>query len=285
MRSSLPRRSWARRLTAAIVTVVALVMGAPASSASRLVPPAGPPSSLDALGDSITRGFNACGFYVDCTSRSFSAGDSSDVNSQYLRLLALNAELRGHNAIDAVSGAKVADLARQAQRAVYRNVDYVTILIGANDACADDEASMTSVADYRAAFERAMRTLGTGLPSARIAVLSIPDLRRLWEAGKGNVLARTAWSLLDVCPSMLSNPTSTRPADVARRERVHQRVADFNAVMADVCARTRNCRSDANAVFNYRFTLNQVSKWDYFHPNAAGQAELARITYAAIWSR
>jgi hypothetical protein len=34
-------------------------------------------------------------------------------------------------------------------------------------------------------------------------------------------------------------------------------------------------------VFNYPFTLSQVSAWDYFHPNTSGQATLARISYAA----
>src|SRR5262249_19753634 len=150
-------------------------------------------------------------------------------------------------------------------------------------ACAKDENSMTSVTDFRASFERAIETLTGGLPNARIAVFSIPDLQRLWEVGKDNLFARAAWSRLDVCQSMLARPTSSNAADVARREHVRQRVIEFNAVMADVCAHTRYCRSDGNAVFNYRFTLKQVSKWDFFHPNEPGQAELARVTYAAIW--
>src|SRR5258706_14842964 len=64
-----------------------------------------PPNSMASLGDSISRGFNACGFYVDCTSRSFSTGDNSGVNSQYLRILAKNPAIAGHNFNDARSGA------------------------------------------------------------------------------------------------------------------------------------------------------------------------------------
>jgi hypothetical protein len=40
-------------------------------------------------------------------------------------------------------------------------------------------------------------------------------------------------------------------------------------------------RFDDNAVFSYRFTLSQVSQWDYFYPNTAGQAVLADVTYNA----
>jgi hypothetical protein len=34
-------------------------------------------------------------------------------------------------------------------------------------------------------------------------------------------------------------------------------------------------------VFNFPFTLDQVSGWDYFHPNTTGQRMLAQVTYQA----
>jgi hypothetical protein len=81
---------------------------------------------------------------------------------------------------------------------------------------------------------------------------------------------------------MLANPTSTAQADIDRRDRVRQRVIDFNTQLAEACAAYgANCRFDGNAVFNYPFTLNQVSAWDYFHPNTSGQTVLASISYAA----
>jgi len=83
-----------------------------------------------------------------------------------------------------VSGAQVADLASQAEAAVLMRPDYVTVLIGANDACAADEAAMTPVAEYTEAFDSALDILVQGLPDARILVLSVPDLGRLWAVGK-----------------------------------------------------------------------------------------------------
>ncbi|GAC1420912.1 MAG: SGNH/GDSL hydrolase family protein [Actinomycetota bacterium] len=239
------------------------------------------PSSMDGLGDSITRGFNACGWYVDCTSHSWSAGDNSAINSHYLRILAKNSAISGHNYNDAKTGAKMTDLNGQASSAASRNVQYVTILMGANDVCTSSESTMTSVSTFQSQFLAAMTTLTTRIPSAKIFVSSIPRIYRLWSIGKDSWQARWAWSSFNICQSMLQNPTSTASADVARRNRVNQRNVDFNTVLATVCAKYANCKFDGNAVFNYPFAFSQVSGWDYFHPNDSGQAALAATSYAA----
>jgi lysophospholipase L1-like esterase len=239
------------------------------------------PDSMASLGDSMTRGFNACGWYLDCVSRSWSTGSYGPVNSHYLRIVAANPVMSGHAHNDARSGARVSDLNRQAQLAVSQNVEYVTILIGANDACTSAESTMTTVDAFESRLRTAMTTLDSGLPHARIFVASIPDIKRLWYVGKGSWAARTAWDLGNICQSMLANPLSTASADVDRRDRVQQRVIDFNAVLAKVCGEYTQCLFDGNAVFSYPFTLSQVSKWDYFHPNTAGQTVLADVTYRA----
>jgi lysophospholipase L1-like esterase len=241
-----------------------------------------PPASMASLGDSITRGFNACGWYVDCTNRSFSTGGSALVNSQYLRILAKNPAIYGHNYNDARSGAKASAMPAQATTAVSQKVQYVTLLIGANDACTSSESTMTPVATYRAYIDSALSTLKSGLPKARVAVISVPDIYRLWEVGHTNGAALTAWSVYGICPSMLARAWSTSSSDESRRQRVRQRVIDFNAQLALACAAYGpKCDFDDNAVFNYQFTLSQVSSWDYFHPNTSGQAKLAEISYAA----
>jgi lysophospholipase L1-like esterase len=241
-----------------------------------------PPNSMAALGDSITRGFDACGFFSDCPSASFATGTSATIHSHYSRILAGNTAISGHANNDAKTGAKAADLNGQAQTAVGQNVQYVTVLTGANDACTSTEAGMTAVATFRSQIDAAMATLRSGLPSARVLVISIPDIKRLWEIGKGSSSARTVWALGGICKSMLANPTSTAAADVARRDRVRQRVVDFNTQLAQACAAYgSNCLYDNNAVFNYQFVLSQVSTWDYFHPNMTGQSVLASVTYAA----
>ncbi|MEV4661695.1 GDSL-type esterase/lipase family protein [Micromonospora echinofusca] len=269
----------ARRLLAPLAALTALVLLAASPAAAD---PGPPPNSMASLGDSITRGFNACGWYTDCTSRSFSTGDYSTVNSQYLRIRAKNTAINGRNHNDARSGAKSADMYGQAGTAVSQGVDYVTMLIGANDACTSTESAMTPVATYRANIDAALGRLKAGLPTARVQLISVPDIQRLWAVGKDSGSARSAWSLFGICQSMLANPTSTAQADVDRRSRVRQRVVDYNAQLAQACAAYGpNCDFDDNAVFGYPFTLSQLSSWDYFHPNTSGQQVLASVSYAA----
>jgi lysophospholipase L1-like esterase len=257
--------------------IAALMAGTPAAA-----DPGPPPNSMASMGDSITRAFNASGWYSDWPSRSFSTGTYSGVNSHYRRILAKNPAISGRNFNDAVSGAKVADMPGQANTAANQGVQYVTILIGANDACTSSEASMTPVATYRSHIDTALATLKSRLPDARVALISIPDIKRLWFVGKDSSSARSTWSTFGICQSMLANPSSTAQADEDRRNRVRQRVIDFNTQLAQACAvYGPNCDFDDNAVFNYPFQLSNVSTWDYFHPNVSGQNVLAQISYTA----
>lgn len=268
-----------RRALATLAGTLTLVLLAATPAVADSGPP---PNSMASLGDSITRGFNACGWYVDCTSRSFSTGDYSTVNSHYLRIRAVNPNINGRNYNDARSGAKSADMYGQAGTAVSQGVGYVTMLIGANDACTSSESTMTPVTTFRANIDSALNRLKAGLPNAKVFVISVPDIHRLWDVGRVSGSARTAWSLFGICQSMLANPTSTNQADVDRRNRVRQRVIDFNSQLAAACAAYgANCLFDNNAVFGYPFTLSQLSGWDYFHPNTAGQQVLASVSYAA----
>ncbi|WP_066888610.1 SGNH/GDSL hydrolase family protein [Carbonactinospora thermoautotrophica] len=267
-----PLRLITRLGLALLVSLTALA--APAAQATATIP-----SSMAALGDSITAGFNACGWYVECRSMTWSTGTDSRVRSHYTRLLAKNPEIQGHAYNYAVSGAKVADLDNQASKAVRQNVQYVTILIGANDACTSSESTMTPVSTFETRFRAAMDTLESGLPDAAIFVSSIPDIKRLWYVLKNNPAARSVWAFAGICQSMLANPTSTAAADEARRDRVRQRVIDYNTVLARVCAEYPTCEFDDNAVFDYPFVASQISSWDYFHPNKAGQTVLAEVTY------
>lgn len=260
-----------------LVLAASLVLSGSGSGAAEPLP-----SVMVALGDSISAGFNACGWYVPCTSRSWSAGDHPDVDSHYLRLLELGPSVKGHNLNFSVPGSTSADLLGQVERAIAAKAGYVTILIGAQDACVRSERAMTPVAVYERRVDEAMAALRVGLPGVRVFVASIPDMRRLWQVGKDNVIARTFWQLGRICQTMLANPTSTKAKDVQRRARVRGRLMDFNEVMARACAEFGpRCRTDEGAVFGYPYTLDHISKWDFFHPSAEGQRVLAEKTFGA----
>jgi len=239
------------------------------------------PNSMAALGDSITRAFGACGEVEDCPKDSWSTGSDAAVKSQYKRIAKINPAIRGHAFNVAVSGAQVADLQGQAATAVADNVDYVTILIGANDACTDTVADMTPVTTFRADLAQAMDTLSTGLPNASIFVASIPDIYRLWQLASPIKRARQIWKFFNVCQSMLADPLSTKPGAEGRRQKVLQREMDSDKQIAQECVLHANCVTDHGAVFKHQLSLSEIGTIDYFHPGLAGHAELAKVTCKA----
>lgn len=265
------------RLGPAVAALAVLAASGPVHAAAAAEPV---PHVMAALGDSISSGFNSCGWYVSCASRSWSAGDHAAVDSHYTRLLRLGPGLKGHNRNFAVPGSTSADLMGQVRQAIEAKADYVTVLIGAQDACKRTEREMTSVSVYRSRIDAALAALRAGVPQARVFLASIPDLRRLWQVGKDNPLARTFWTVGRICQTMLARPASAKKADADRRARVRERVIAYNREAARACALMGpSCRTDGGAVFSYPFTIGHLSKWDYFHPNAAGQRALAERTF------
>jgi lysophospholipase L1-like esterase len=243
---------------------------------------AGWPGSMASTGDSITRAYNTgSSAFTDAPANSWSTGTNAQVNSHYSRILAAFPGINGLNFNDAVTGAKMADLNGQMATVNTQHVDYVTVLLGANDACTPTEGQMTPVDTFRAQFQAALNTLSAGSPDTRVYVLSVPNIYNLWSILHDNSSARFIWGLGSICQSMLANPQSTAQADVDRRNRVLQRVVDYNTHLAQVCATDIHCRFDNNTVFNTAFVPSDVSTRDYFHPAIAGQAKLAMATYAA----
>jgi len=295
-------------LTAVTALLVALaILAAPATATK-------PPEVMAALGDSITRAFNSdgpgcpTGPSLDCAKNSWSTGTNPAIGSQLQRLEAMHpgTDVIAYN--DAVSGARASGLLGQAQVAAGQDPDYVTIQIGANDACA---STPTPLATFRSEVEAAIATLVAANPKVYIQVSSIPDINLLHALFTNppdpNALAR--WDALKVCQGLLANPLSTAQADVERRAAFRQRVIAYNEVLADVCDEFKRCRWDENAVFNSSFTTADVatvtdtsgldifpfnvlpifgagnpnSTADYFHPSLQGQAQLAETTWNATF--
>lgn len=272
-------RRAARALATSVALATALSCTASDPGEDDAAEPVPRPRVMAALGDSITRGYAACGGPGDCVETSWATGSAEEVNSHWRRL-GHSDDQGSHNV--AVSGARVTGLASQVGAAVRVKPAYVTILIGANDACAPDEEAMTSVGEFTDAFDGALDTLVRELPEAHVLVLSMPDLARLWEVGRDRPEVRRVWEAYGICQSMLADPTDTSPAAQGRRERVRERVRAYNSAMAAACQRhAERCRHDRSAVFDHRFDLEDVSTVDYWHPSRRGQATLARVAWEA----
>lgn len=288
-RSHRSRAVLAAAATAALLGTAACDSSAPGGT-DRMRPSARPtpvwdrsPDSMAAVGDSITRGFDACSVLSDCPEVSWATGSDPRVDSLAVRLLGTTgAAERSWNY--AVTGARMADLPGQMAEAVTRRPELVTVMAGANDACRSSTSAMTPVADFRTGFQDALRTLRRTLPRTQVYVSSVPDLKRLWSEGRGSALGKQVWKL-GICPSMLGDADSLNAAATLRRGQVQDRVKAYNQVLREVCAKDRRCRFDGNAVFDFRFGTDQLSHWDWFHPSRDGQARLAEIAYRTVTAR
>ncbi len=273
------RRSWLMALVAGAL----LATTQPILASADGTPPL--PSSMAAVGDSISQAVSSGGSLgATYPENSWSTGTNSTVESQYLRLLALNPSINGHEYNHSVSGANMADLNGQMAGVVGLTPDYLTVLIGGNDLCTDTVDQMTPVSTFHDELVAAMNTLTAGSPNTNVLVASIPNVYQLWQLFHGNFWARFIWSVGGICQSLLANPTSTNATDVARRAAVAQRNVEFNTVLAEVCAQYVRCRFDGNAVYDVTFSSSDVAA-DYFHPSIAGQAKLAGLTWdAGYWA-
>jgi lysophospholipase L1-like esterase len=265
------------RIRAALIAGVmaALLLVAAASSASAAFP-----SKVTSLGDSITRAFQTCSFpFTDCPENSWATGTSSKVKSVFFRIKEHNSKATETNR--AVSGAKVGSLNEQAKKAVSDKAEFVTILIGANDACANPS---TSQAAFTSSFQAAINTLKSGLPGARIYVASIPNVFHLWELFHTNKTATRSWELTKECPGVMTEPTSEGTTAKNRRAATLAAEEGYNATLKSICAATVNCQYDNGAVFAASFVASEVSTNDYFHPSITGQTSLAALAWGQLES-
>ena len=106
----------ARIIVVTLVVALAGLVAQPAWAAPPL------PSSMAAIGDSITRAYDVCCAYGDHPGQSWSSGSTSydGSASHYERIRQLNSAIAGHGYNDAVTGAKIAQAPTQAGQAVSR---------------------------------------------------------------------------------------------------------------------------------------------------------------------
>ncbi|HEV8650768.1 MAG TPA: GDSL-type esterase/lipase family protein [Actinomycetes bacterium] len=273
-----------RRSVPGIVLALVLVLsgtGAAVGTPAGAAPPL--PDSIASIGDSVSQAFDACCWYGDHPSLSWSTGwlPRDGITSHYERIRALSPAVAGRRWNLAVSGAKMAGGPAQARLAVAHQARYVTVLLAANDLCTSSAAAMTPAAAFAGQWWATLAVLRSGLPpGAHVFVSSIPDLHWLWEVLHTKRRARLAWRLGRICPSMLAQSNSPE-----QRQAVVERTHQYNHILADACAAWSACRFDGLATHRYQFAASQVSVLDYFHPDLEGQAELARVTWAAsFWA-
>jgi hypothetical protein len=267
------------RLIGALV-ILAVIAAAPAG-AGRLAA-AGYPSSIVVLGgsDAVGHGSDPAHPYGNDAAYSWATGTNSAVNSIYMRLLAVNPAVKGHNFNVARDEVGIDDLARQANRAVKLVPKPQLVLVQFSGDILCDGQDEGRVTQFGTDVGNALDKLSKGLPDARILLVSswgsmasyltylrgLPTGARLKHAGKGP------------CQVVLSPTAQVEPSHAAYIEKFFQA---YNGQLAAVCKQFPNCHYDGGAAHRWSLAADDISL-DQYHLTSQGQAKLAAIEWAAM---
>lgn len=261
------------------------------------------PKRLSSVGDSITEAINAEEYNLFNPINpnhwaSYANGyrgfwewllGRTNVNSHNQRITSAFGSKNRKNYMEGVSGADSYDLAPQMQQSVGRQATYVPVLMGHNDVCQNDFTDIPTDAEFEANVRAGLENLRAGLPNgATIYVMAIVDIYRLYQLGQeltslGFIDCNIIWAatLLNIypCGTMLSPANSE-----ADRQYTRSRNLAFNQILEDLVAEyeandSHHHYAFSDATFQYDFQPSQVSGFDCFHPSAAGQKELSRVTW------
>jgi hypothetical protein len=165
-----------QRGAAPAATTAAVAPGAAARPAAAPLASATPgyPGSMAVLGHSNATGEDSdpAQPHVAIRANSWATGTNPAVNSIYLRILAKNPAIKGHNHNLAQPGATVDDLLVQARRAVGLKPEPGLFLVQIMDADIVCPATSRDYAAFRSKLITALGVLARGAPHVRIFVVS-----------------------------------------------------------------------------------------------------------------
>lgn len=240
------------------------------------------PGSMVVLGNDqvLGHGSDPAHPYRDTPANSWATGANPAVNSIYIRILALNPAVRGHNVNLGHDDANVRDLASNVREAIALKPKPELVLIELDGDIECDAQDSDRVAEYKTDLAAALSTLAKGLPNARIFIVSswgsfssyvkylqgLPKGDRMKHAGKG------------LCQFVDSPSGRVVPSHVAY---IKKFVTQYEAAQAAVCAQIAHCRYDGGAAQRMTVTSTDISL-DQEHLSLAGEARLAAIEWKAM---
>ena len=231
---------------------------------------------MAAVGDSITAGFNA---YRPLINRDYSWATgwraNGLVDSIYLKLVRSVGNVSATNV--AISGSKAEDIGKQIGKLSNLNLDYVSVVIGANDVCQWPADYRESLRTYKANVTRGLAQLTSDHKNIHIDLGTIPNIMHLYSIGKSSNACQRKWNTTKFCSLLRSDTT---PADV---DAFAASWRDANAALAEIAQSFPNNVRLITKLSAPIFTPNEISPYDCFHPNTVGQSMLANVVWDGGW--
>ncbi len=231
---------------------------------------------IGSIGDSITKAFNSKGI-LDRPWYSWSSGYANQSESHYNQLKKIYENVERYNF--ARTGAIAVELAGQVQRAIEKKVDYVTILMGANDVCHWNQNHFEALETFKTDYINAIESLISANSNIKILVVPIPNMVRMWEVGiESNRNCSAKWKRYRICQNLLGKDVSD-----LERQQFAERLEDANAVITEIAYSYPEHVVFVEKVATTDFKLNHISSIDCFHPSLEGQNFLAEETWKEGW--
>ena len=237
------------------------------------------PDSIAAIGHSFATGEGVTGPRAFRIRNSWVTGDVAAVQSVYSRILARNPAIRGNKFNLALGGADAASMLLQAKKAVALTPAPELVIVQGIDH--DITCDETGHRPFQMAFARVLDVLATGLPDARIFVVS--QFGSVPTYIKALTLKQRVNQRLRISPgsgpcAFLDARGAPIPKGVAYLEAVIHR---YEAAVATACKAVASCRYDGGA-FGRVVERPEYISWDVIHLSARGQAKAAAVAWAAL---
>jgi hypothetical protein len=212
---------------------------------------------------------------VEIRANSWATGTNPAVNSVYLRILARNPAIRGHNVNLAHGSATVHDLVLMAREAVLLEPKPELVLVQIMDADMVCPATPRDYGSFRATFIQALKVLATGAPQSRSFVVSqfgSPSNWRMLSPAERRTSGGTGpCDFLDPAGHLV-------PTKLARLERI---IHGYEAQLKAACAAVPHCRYDGGA-FGRIVDKREYFSSDLNHFSVRGHAKAAAVAWAAL---
>ncbi len=236
------------------------------------------PSSIVVLGHSGATGWNSDSDrpMLDALENSWATGDNPEVDSIYLRFLAENPDLEGHNFNVARSGSDVSELPGQVDRALEQDPlpDLFIIQTVDNDIQCDgtDEENAPAYGDK---MDAVLASINKGAPDARVVVVGQWATEENYRDVTGTIQEMVAQNQ----GGGICDPFDASGQQIPEVMSAIQAIADsYGNELRESCAAAHNCTFAGDEVRNLVIDLSDLAS-DYSHMSVTGLHKMAETLW------
>ena len=233
---------------------------------------------IASIGDSISTAMNSNG-WGNRKQNNWSTGTTRNraLRSHFHKLQQLfQQKIEPYNF--AVAGATSYDIASQVGKLLPHQPDYVTILIGANDACLWKKDNDTQLHEFTENITNAVERLIAHNPQVKLLLVPIPNMYHLWKTVHQKGSCQMRWNLFNICSNLLDS-------DRTEQERLafQDRITTANDRLEDIANKHLQHIRFNRSLADHTFEWEHVSPRDCFHPSLSGQNIISQLTWEADW--